>query len=76
MAKRKKKPASDWRQVRKEIIDDMAYGVFPYGIRDYAVAVYPANQVLRALEHAAQLGSAYQCSSCSISVPVHEGVKV
>lgn len=76
MAKRSKKPASDWRQVRKEVVSDMAYGVFPYGVRDYAVAVYPAKEIMRALDHAATLGSAYQCSSCSISTPVYQGVKV
>lgn len=54
----------------KEIIDDFGYGVFKTGVRDRAVAVYPSRQMRKALDHAAELGSEYQCSSCSMSIKI------
>lgn len=54
----------------KEIIDDFGYGIFKTGVRDRAVAVYTSRQLRKALEHAAELGAEYQCSSCSMSINV------
>jgi hypothetical protein len=68
MAKVKKsayKP--DWRAERKHIVSDFAYGVYKEGVRDWAVAIYPSKDILKALAHASQLGDGYQCSAASFA---------
>lgn len=68
MAKRKKVASvSDWKEERKLIVADIGYGVYEYGVRDWAVAVYPSNKMNEALAHANRLGEGYQCSAASLS---------